>query len=223
MPPCRTNARARSCNGRRPKSAWHTLREARRWPMAAPRQGDVTTAGQKLFECAVQAGFGTGTRVHAVGDGAPWIADQVEDQFGAQGNYLLDFYHVCDYLAAAAKSMIADPAGQNTWMEEQKIRLKTQRSDELIALLHLHLEPPGVDDSEAPVRQCHRYLSQRREQLDYQSAMKHDLPIGSGEIESAHRYLAQQRLKRPGAWWRAANADHMLALRINRANRQWDA
>ena len=186
-------------------------------------QGDVAAAGKKLYDCAWQAGFGRGTRVHAVGDGAPWIADQVEDQFGAQGNYLLDFYHVCDYLAAAAKSMIADPAGQNTWMEEQKIRLKTQRSDELIALLHLHLEPPGVDDSEAPVRQCHRYLSQRREQLDYQSAMKHDLPIGSGEIESAHRYLAQQRLKRPGAWWRAANADHMLALRINRANRQWDA
>ena len=92
-----------------------------------------------------------------------------------------------------------------------------------LLILHPHLEPSAVDDSEAPVRQCHRYLSQRGEQLDYQSAMKHDLPIGSGEIESAHRYLAQQRLKRPGAWWRAANADHMLALRINRANRQWDA
>lgn len=186
-------------------------------------QGDVATAGQKLFDCARQAGFGRGSHVHAVGDGAPWIADQVEDQFGAQGNYLLDFYHVCDYLGAAAKSMLADPAGQQTWMDEQKTRLKTQRCDELIGLLKLHLEPSGVDDSEAPVRQCHRYLSQRREQLDYQSALERDLPIGSGEIESAHRYIAQQRLKRPGAWWRAAHADHMLALRLNRANRQWGA
>jgi hypothetical protein len=32
------------------------------------------------------------------------------------------------------------------------------------------------------------------------------LPIGSGEIESAHRYVAQQRLKRPGAWWRVEAA-----------------
>ena len=186
-------------------------------------QGDVATAGQRLFDCARQAGFGRGTHVHAVGDGAPWIADQVEDQFGAQGSYLLDFYHVCDYLGAAAKSMIADPSGQKTWMDEQKTRLKTQRCDELIELLQLHLEPSAVDDSEAPVRQCHRYLSQRREQLDYQSALERDLPVGSGEIESAHRYIAQQRLKRPGAWWRAANAEHMLALRLNRANRQWDA
>lgn len=35
-------------------------------------------------------------------------------------------------------------------------------------------------------------------------AIARELPIiGSGEIESAHRYIARQRLKRPGAWWRA--------------------
>lgn len=54
-------------------------------------QGDVNTAGQQLLACATQAGFGRNTPVHAVGDGAPWIADQVEEQFGAQGSYLLDF------------------------------------------------------------------------------------------------------------------------------------
>lgn len=186
-------------------------------------QGDVATAGQKLFECAVQAGFGASTRIHAVGDGAQWIADQVEDQFGAQGSYLLDFYHVCDYLSAAAKAIVPEAANQKTWMDEQKTRLKTQRTDELIQALQPHLEKPGVEDNDAPVRQCHRYLSHRREQLDYQSALARDLPIGSGEIESAHRYIVQKRLKLPGSWWCAANADYMLALRLNRANRQWDA
>jgi hypothetical protein len=29
---------------------------------------------------------------------------------------------------------------------------------------------------------------------------------------------AQQRLKRPGAWWRVDHADYILALRINRRN-----
>jgi hypothetical protein len=186
-------------------------------------QGDVATAGQKLFECATQAGFGTHTHIHAVGDGAQWIADQVEHQFGAQASYLIDFYHVCDYLSAAATSIIDEAVGQKTWMEEQKTRLKTRRCDELLQGLQLHLEGCGVDDSDAPVRQCHRYLSHRREQLNYQSALERDLPIGSGEIESAHRYIVQQRLKRPGAWWRPVNAEHMLALRLNRANHQWNA
>jgi hypothetical protein len=185
-------------------------------------QGDVVAAGQQLFDCAVRAGFGTRSHIHAVGDGAPWIADQVEDQFGAKGSYLLDFFHVCDYLSAAAKAIVPDTEGQKRWMDAQKNRLRTQRSDELLQTLQAHLEAPEVEDSQAPVRQCQRYLSHRHEQLDYYSALARDLPIGSGEIESAHRYLVQQRLKRPGAWWRAANAEHMLALRLNRANRQWN-
>ena len=184
-------------------------------------QGDVDTAGRQLLACASQAGFGAGTHVHAVGDGAPWIADQVEEQFGAQGSYLLDFYHVCDYLSAAAKAMV-DESAQSTWIDEQKARLKTQRTGELLQALHPQLEDAGVADGEAPVRQCHRYLSQRDDQLHYQKAIERGLPIGSGEIESAHRYIVQQRLKRPGAWWCADNAEHMLALRLNRANRQWN-
>jgi hypothetical protein len=66
-------------------------------------------------------------------------------------------------------------------------------------------------------------LSRRQDQLDYPNALANDLPIGSGEIESAHRYVVQKRLKLPGSWWCAANADHMLALRLNRANQQWDS
>lgn len=186
-------------------------------------QGDIEQAGRALFDCARRAGFGQDTHLHAVGDGAPWIAAQVENQFGAQGSYLVDFYHVCDYLGAAAKAMHADEASAADWLRTQKEDLKSRRADALIQTLQAHLEADAVQDAEAPVRRCHRYLRQRRQQLDYQGAIARDLPIGSGEIESAHRYIVQQRLKRPGAWWRAANAEHMLALRLNRANRQWQA
>jgi hypothetical protein len=44
-------------------------------------EGGAAEAGRRLLACAVRAGFGTGSRVHAVGDGAPWIAGQ----FGEQG------------------------------------------------------------------------------------------------------------------------------------------
>ena len=83
------------------------------------------------------------------------------------------------------------------------------------------LEPPQAPDEDAPVRRCYRYLSQRQDQLDYEAAIRQGLPIGSGEIESAHRYLIQKRLKLPGSWWLAANAENMLALRVNRANGEW--
>ena len=66
-------------------------------------------------------------------------------------------------------------------------------------------------------------LSARKDQLNYREALAEGLPIGSGEIESAHRYVAQKRLKLPGAWWLVDHAEHMLALRINRLNGDWDA
>jgi hypothetical protein len=75
-------------------------------------EGGVEKAGRQLFACAVRAGFGVNSRVHAVGDGAPWIVSQVEEQFGEQGSYLIDFYHVCEYLSEAAKAIAPDAVAQ---------------------------------------------------------------------------------------------------------------
>jgi len=186
-------------------------------------EGGVEEAGRQLLSCAVRAGFGANSRVHAVGDGAPWIVGQIEAQFGDQGRYLIDFYHVCEYLAAASETIAPEPTARTAWMETQKEALKGGRLDAVLRALAGHREPPEVDDEQAPVRSCHRYLSARANQLDYPQALAEGLPIGSGEIESAHRYVAQQRLKRPGAWWRVEHAEHMLALRINRINGDWDA
>ncbi len=186
-------------------------------------EGGVEAAGRQLLSCAVRAGFGANSRVHAVGDGAPWIVGQVEQQFGDQGGYLIDFYHVCEYLSAAAEAIAPAAAAREAWMEAQKEALKGGRLDATLRALAGHCEAPDVDDERAPVRRCHRYLSSRRGQLNYRQALADELPIGSGEIESAHRYVAQQRLKRPGAWWRVEHAEHMLALRITRINGDWHA
>jgi hypothetical protein len=186
-------------------------------------QGDAAEAGKKLLVCAGLSGMGKDTPIHAVGDGAPWLADQVEQQFGTQATYLVDFYHVCEYLSAAATAIEPDKEQALGWVEEQKQRLKSGRADEVLDALEPVVEADDLEDKDAPVRCCYRYLSHRRGQLDYASALKAGLPIGSGEIESAHRYVVQKRLKLPGAWWRAANADYMVALRVCRLNGQWGA
>lgn len=76
---------------------------------------------------------------------------------------------------------------------------------------------------DGPVTACARYIRNRWSQLDYQGALARGLPIGSGEIESAHRYIIQKRLKLPGAWWTPHHIEAMLALRIKRANEEWDS
>ena len=96
------------------------------------------------------------------------------------------------------------------WLEAQKNHLKN--NDYLIVIdnLSAFLEDESIDDKQAPVRVCHRYLSNRTDQLDYKNALENGLPIGSGEIESAHRYVIQKRLKLSDAWWKASNVNPML-------------
>ena len=143
------------------------------------------------------------------------------ERTGSQGSYLVDFYPVCDYLSAAA-AIYPEAEMAKAWFNRQKERLKSGNCAEVLESLRAHTEADEVADSEAAVRSCHRYLSRCRDQLDYPGALANNLPIGSGEIESAHRHIVQKRLKLPGSWWCAANAEHMLALRLNRANKQWD-
>jgi hypothetical protein len=107
-------------------------------------------------------------------------------------------------------------------MDTQKDRLKQNGFPSVLEELEAFLEPDTIESQNAPVRACYRYIKNRTHQLDYKAALDQGLPIGSGEIESAHRYIIQQRLKLPGAWWAPDNVDSMLALRINRANGKWD-
>ncbi|HKP86853.1 MAG TPA: UPF0236 family protein [Blastocatellia bacterium] len=180
----------------------------------------VEVAGAQLLECARRAGAGQKSRIHCVGDGAGWIVRQVEDRFGGQGSYLIDFYHVSEYLAKAAEAISRAP---QAWRRRQQQRLKSNRVGKVLEELTAHLEEEVVEDEPAPVRACWRYLSNRLGNLDYKGALAAGLPIGSGEIESGNRSVIQARLKRSGAWWKEENAEDMLALRTLRASGQWES
>ena len=188
-------------------------------PIFATTTGSTDVVGDQLACCASVIGMDRQTMIHAVGDGATWIPDQMDRAFGAQSRFLIDFYHLSDYLAAASKSCSAD---HRAWLKEQQERMKTGEIGVVIATLEPHLEPSSVQDQDAPVRACLRYIRNRPTQFDYAAAIQAGLPIGSGKIESAHRYIIQERMKIPGAWWKIENVDDMLALRSMRANGNWD-
>ena len=183
-------------------------------PLFGATLASAEVAGLLWREVAQSAGFNESTRVHAIGDGAPWIVPQVQKHFGPQASYLVDFYHVSEYLAAAA------PPLKNTqsWLKKQQGHLLENKTDLVLRSLARRVEPPSA--VERPVAKAHRYLAERRDQLNYAQARKEGLPIGSGEIESAHRHLIQPRLKIPGAW-KEQNAELMINLRAARANGLW--
>lgn len=182
--------------------------------------GDTEAAGKQLKSCVERIGADKNTEIYCVGDGAVWIGAQVEEQFGSKGHYLIDFYHLCEYLCPTAVKCA--PNKEKEWLGEQKVLLKQNKATKVLVNLLPHVERQEVSDEDSPVRNCYRYIKNRLHQLDYKTAIDNDLPIGSGEIESAHRYVIQKRLKIAGAWWLENNAEKMLALRTCRANDDWE-
>ena len=227
IPLVRVNEQSESDQRKTRQVSWCEARLAlaRRPESVTPRYGatlgSVDEAGDQLTDCVIRVGGGGRTQVHCVGDGAAWIVEQVERCFGTQGQYLIDFYHVSQYLAAASEQIV--PRHAQRWRRQQQARLKENRRPQVLQALQPHLEAASVAESEAPVRACFRYLANRPEQFNYRGALQSGLPIGSGEIESAHRHVVQARLKIAGAWWKREHAASMLALRVRRANDEWQS
>ena len=186
-------------------------------PLYGVTLSDSVLAAGLVWEATAQrAGLGAHTQVHGVGDGAEWIRQQFDRQFGSQGYYLIDFYHVGDYLSAAA------PYGDPAWFKQQQRLLFDNQVERVLSGLAPRREANDVQDEAAPVRKAMRYLSNRKQHLDYRGAKEKGLPIGSGQIEGSHRHVIQARLKKPGAWWLRPHAANMLALRVLRANGDWE-
>lgn len=181
--------------------------------------GSVEETGRRWGHVTRAAGWGLNSRIHAVGDGAEWIQLQSREVFGEQAHFLCDFFHVSQYLGAAAP--VCRPAQPDQWRRTQQKRLKSGAVPKVMAALAEHLEAEATPDEQAPVRGGHRYLGNRLDALDYPGALALGLPIGSGMIESGHRHVLQARLKKAGTAWLPEHADDIAHLRVLRANKQW--
>jgi hypothetical protein len=135
----RTDEKGREIKGDKRKHRELSWKEARLCVARDPRSvsghyratmGDVDQAGLQLVGCVAEAGGGKSTKLHCVADGAPWIVAQVEERFARQANFLVDFYHVSEYLAAASELL-----GENSkalWFKRQQRRLKANQTGEVI-------------------------------------------------------------------------------------------
>lgn len=196
-------------------------------PIFYATMGDVERAGCLLYRAALRVGLGVKTKIHGLGDGARWIEDQMKRVFCKNVKYLVDFYHVSEYLAAAAEHSWTSE--KEAWRKESQDLLKQSKHEEVLERLSRRLPLDWNEKKETeewvedtPVEKCYRYLDNRKDSLDYKDALDKDLPIGSGEIESSHRHVIQKRLKIAGAWWKPETAEWMLNLRILRANNDWE-
>ena len=68
--------------------------------------------------------------------------------------------------------------------------------------------------AQATLFKVYAYLDQHRDHLDYAAYKALGLPVGSGMVESACKWLIQQRFKGVGMRWSEAGFNHLLPLRL---------
>lgn len=129
---------------------------------------------------------------------------------------ILDWYHVMEHAADCAKHLFDETSLQRCWLDACKNRLLcpsgiTQLLDELEACLFL----TRVESERTALSNLRRYFLTHKDRMDYHRYRKNGWPIGSGSIESAHRYVLQARMKRAGQHWSHKVAANMAKMRAN--------
>lgn len=146
--------------------------------------GGVEAAGRAWKRSAIKAGVGEQTTIHGVSDGAAWIVEQLRQQFGERASYLVDFYHLSEYLGAVARHLEGERG--KAWLRQQQQRLKSNRVAMVEREVARLASVASTGERDAAVAAAARYSKNHRQDLDYRGALERGLPIGSGEGESGH-------------------------------------
>lgn len=157
-----------------------------------------------------------------INDGATWIENWIQAHYPLATD-ILDFYHAAEYLHEFAK-VIYSPRTQSDqltqWVEQQTQRLVQDQVAEVIKEVE-QMELSGKTKLNAQ-QKILTYYRNNQHRMHYQTYRSRGLLIGSGPIESAHRFVLQKRMKLSGQKWTKKGAQAVANLRVVHLNRQWD-
>lgn len=186
--------------------------------------GDIDALQPRLWGEALRQGILTTDCVVWLSDGGRGFWRLFRDQFASYAEGILDFYHAAQQVWNGAKAWLDGRTSQaQTWFATARHRLRHGEADavldDLKAAMALEELPPAVRQT---LSHLTAYLTTHRDHIDYARWKKAGIPIGSGMVESACKWLIQQRFKGVGMRWSEDGFNHVLHLRLLWANGRFD-
>ena len=141
----------------------------------------------------------------------------------AKVTILVDLVHVLEYVWDAARNPKSE-----SWVGDRLLALLTGHSGGDVArtIRWWAARQKKLDDAarKAIEVSCDYLADRTRTRLmHYEEALRDGLPIATGVIEGACRYLVKDRMDRTGARWSLTGAEAVLRLRALRASGDFDA
>jgi hypothetical protein len=147
---------------------------------------------------------------------------------GVKVTILVDVVHVLEYLWKAARALFGESTPEaERWVRHRLLALLTGRSGGQVAqtIRWWASRQELKDEARESVNTACGYLADRARTrlMHYAEALRDGLPIATGAIEGACRYLVKDRMDRTGARWSLTGAEAVLRLRAVRASGDFDA
>jgi hypothetical protein len=229
---------------RGPADILHTLRSADDVDTKRPRPTDkrVWASVEKTSRSVIREAFDEALRRDpdnarrwiVLVDGEPKQLRAVKAEArraGVQVTILLDVVHVLEYVWGAARALFGESnVKAERWVADRLLALLTDRSGGEVARTirwwaARQKKPELAAEALKAIDKACDYLSDRTRTrlMRYSEALRDGLPIATGVIEGACRYLVKDRMDRTGARWSLTGAEAVLRLRALRASGDFDA
>ena len=187
--------------------------------------GNLQTFQPRMQLEAIRQGVTTASQVVWLSDGTRGFWRLFEACFAHLAVGVLDFYHAAAHLWQAAEAYKdGNPARTpQMWFERLRHQLRHGYAHRILSELRwLSRSKNTAPQTKAVLKRVHDYFDKHRSHVQYRQFKQQGLPIGSGMVESACKWLIQQRFKGVGMRWSEPGLNHLLALRVAWVNQRFD-
>jgi hypothetical protein len=187
--------------------------------------GDIAALSPRRWGEAVRQGIWQAPHVVWRSDGGRGLWRLCEERFAGHARGILDFYHAAQQLWQGAAAWLDGRTTQaRRWFGWARHRMRHGMPDGVLADLVEALDVEGLPETaRETLRTVYAYLQRHREHINYARDKDLALPLDSGMVESACKWLMQRRFKGVGMRWSEDGFNHLLHLRLAWVNGRFEA
>jgi hypothetical protein len=178
--------------------------------------GSIDALRPRLWLEALRQGVLTAPQVVWLSDGGVGFWSLYTACFAFYAIGILDFYHAAQNLWKGAKSWLDGRSKKaRLWFASARHRLRHGETNVVLNDIAAALKLDGLPETaRKALKNLYEYLDTHEYHIQYQKFKELGLPIGSGMVESACKWLIQQRFKGVGMRWTENGFNHLLHLRL---------
>lgn len=184
--------------------------------------GNINELQSRLWLISLKEGILDAETIVWLSDGGRGFWGLFKNIYSKCAQGILDFYHAAQNLWKGAKAMFDGRTKKaREWFKKARHNLRTGNSEKVLD--EIKINSKNLEgESNKTAKNLLAYLQDHKDHIEYDKYKDSGLPIGSGMVESACKWLIQQRFKCVGMRWSEDGFNHLLHLRLLWVNGEYD-